>query len=121
MEERERNKCDQYKKVGWGSGDLNVVPFVMDITGNIGKRGIEFINTLSNLTKDTCPEFGTRLYRRINVALARGLAKTVIAFNRYLDEEEVFNEEEDLTRKTKKDLPVPFNIVQNLTLLGESE
>ena len=96
-----------------------MVPFVMDVTGNIGKRGTEFIDILSNLTKDTCPEFGVKVYRTVNVALARGLAKTVLAFNRHLDEEGFFNEEEDLTRKTKTDLPVPFNFVQNILEMSE--
>jgi hypothetical protein len=81
MKGRERSKRDQYKKVGFDLSDPRLIPFVLDVTGNIGPCGLAFIDKLHSFAEAKYPFFKLKLFRRINVALAFGLAKTVLSFN----------------------------------------
>jgi hypothetical protein len=81
MKTRERSKREQYKKVGFDLTDPSMIPFVIDVTGNIGPSGLAFIDTLHSFAKEKCPLFKQIFLRRINVALAHGLAKTILSFN----------------------------------------
>ena len=81
MRSRERSKRDQYKKVGFDLTDPRMVPFVLDVTGNIGPSGLSFIDKLQSFAEEKSPLFKQIILRRLNVALAFGLAKTILSFN----------------------------------------
>jgi hypothetical protein len=81
MRTRERSKRDQYRKVGFDLTDPRMIPFVIDVTGNIGPSGLAFIDKLHSFAEEKFPLFKQIILRRINVALAFGLAKTILSFN----------------------------------------
>jgi len=84
MKIKEKSKREQYRKVGFDLSDSSMIPFVIDVTGNIGASGLSFIDLLHSFAKEKCPQFKQIFHRRINVALTYGLAKTILSFNDYL-------------------------------------
>ncbi len=56
------------------------VPFAMDITGNIGKRGKTLIDKLAKLNK-TYPQFKSHFNRDLSMLMAREVADSILNFN----------------------------------------
>ena len=113
MRAREKNKLDQYKKVGFDINDKSLIPFVFDVTGNIGPKGLDFVEVLHAYAKFKCPKFREILNRRLNVALAQGLAKTVMSFIKAVDSDSVFDGGSGgggggSRKVSNADLPVPL-------------
>ena len=78
---KEKNKISQYNCVGFNEDTKNFVPFVLDVSGVLGNRAVEFINYLHNLESNISDRFRTTVLQNLNVVLASGLAKTVYSFN----------------------------------------
>ena len=57
------------------------VPFVLDITGNLGPTGREFVNRLSILANGKIHNFKSSFYRDLSLLLTREIAETVLIFN----------------------------------------
>ncbi len=57
------------------------VPFVLDITGNLGPTGREFVNRLSTLANGKIHNFKPSFYRDLSLLLTREIAETVLIFN----------------------------------------
>ena len=78
----ENLKVQVYKKT-LGAAVVNsdrFVPFVLDITGNIGKRGKDFIDKLSKQAK-SYPQFKAHISRDISMLMAREVADSILNFN----------------------------------------
>ncbi len=80
MKNREREKCRQYNNVGLGDSP-SFIPFMMDVTGNLGKRALEFIDTLFATVKHEYPYFRHKFITNIKDTHAAGMADSV---NEYL-------------------------------------
>ena len=80
MKSREREKCRQYNNVGLGDSP-NLIPFIMDVTGNLGKRALEFIDILFATVKHEHPYFRHKFITNIKDTHAAGMADSV---NEYL-------------------------------------
>jgi hypothetical protein len=81
LREKEKNKVAQYSSVGFNENSRNFIPFVLDVSGTLGKRAIEFVQYLHHLESNKSDCFRTLVMHNLNVALASGLAKTVYSFN----------------------------------------
>ena len=57
------------------------VPFVVDITGNIGPLGIAFIDRLHEIAKTNCPRFKTLFKRDLSLIMASEVSDTIVKFN----------------------------------------
>ncbi len=79
----ENQKCQVYRKtLGAAVVDSDrFVPFVLDITGNIGKRGKNFIEKLAKLAKDCYPQFKAHITRDISLLMAREVSDSILNFN----------------------------------------
>ena len=78
----EYSKIQTYKKT-LGSDVYNpdkFVPFVLDITGNLGKKGTELINKLAKLAKNY-PKFQSHFNRDLSMLLAKEVAESILHFN----------------------------------------
>ena len=81
LREKEKIKIAQYNCVGFDENSRNFIPFVLDVSGTLGKRAIDFIQYLHHLDSNKSDSFHSVAMRNINVVLASGLAKTIFSFN----------------------------------------
>jgi len=77
MKSREKEKCRQYNNVGLGDSSPNLIPFLMDVTGNIGKRAVDFIDFLFSTVKHEHPYFRQKFINNIRDTHAAGMADSV--------------------------------------------
>ena len=57
------------------------VPFVVDVTGNIGPLGTAFIERLHDIAKTNCPRFKTLFKRDLSLIMAGEVSDTITKFN----------------------------------------
>ena len=81
LREKEKNKTAQYNSVGFDENSRNFIPFVLDVSGTLGKRAMDFIQHLHHLDSNRSERCRSLVLHNLNVALASGLAKSVFAFN----------------------------------------
>jgi hypothetical protein len=84
LHEKEVAKTNQYKKVGFNQLSTDFIPFVVDVSGSIGKKGSDFILYLNQFASSSLTNFSSLVFHRLNTALAIGLSKSISVFNNSL-------------------------------------
>ena len=80
--EREKVKTNQYSIVGFSESDNNLVPFIMDVSGALGKKALDFIDLLNSFAIKNVTNFKSLVFSRLSTILAIGLAKTISSYNK---------------------------------------
>jgi hypothetical protein len=81
LSEREKAKMNQYAIVGFSELDSNLIPFIVDVSGSLGKKALSFIDLLNSFASQKVTNFKSIVLSRLSTILAIGLAKTIVSYN----------------------------------------